>query len=142
MGFLSQETMERRKEQIYADAEQAIEDMYIREVKKVLTWFRDKFPKRHLQWMDGMGTHMWILDGEIWNCHPFEHAPIYRDGGYWGDSEYLTEREWTKKELLLKPLVDFYSSMVNETWSNRAGNQIGVWEIDRVSREIVEVVEC
>jgi len=136
MTFKTLEELEGIKESIHLRAENEITNLYILEVKKVLKWFRAKFPKRHLRWVDGMGCHFWVLDGDIWDCGTYHHATIYRDGSYDGQSRYLTEREWTKKEVLLKPLVDFFSSMTDESWVGESGIQIGEWEIDRVSKEI------
>jgi len=68
-------------------------ELYVIEIKKILKWFKEKFPKRDLKWISGMGIHFWQLDGEIlewdsyirvwtnhcWNSH-IEEPPRDRYG--------------------------------------------------------------
>jgi hypothetical protein len=119
MTFKSPESFEIDKENIYIRAQREMTNLYVVEVQKVLTWFRDKFPKRHLRWVDGMGSHFWVLDDEI------------------VDFDYVNKRPLNRSERLLKPLVDFYISITDDTFAPECGVQVGEWEIDRVSKEIV-----
>lgn len=134
-NFKSLEQLEDEKEAAYDRWIDTQCDIYVREVKKVLSWFRDKFPKRHLKWMDGMGTSFWILDGEILDCdiyHPkWYSSPIKT-------SRFKDMEHWTRQQKVLWPLVRFQQSIEDCTYTHNCGVEIGEWEIDKVSREIVK----
>lgn len=131
--FKSPEEMETIKEIIQDRFNRDQEQLYIREVKKILEWFRDKFPKRTLKWVDGMGTNFWVIDDEIWHEVDSWHYQVTENG----KSRTCKERAWDRKQQLLKPLVDFYNSINDCTYTHQGGVQIGDWQIDRISREIV-----
>ena len=80
-----------------------------------------------------MGTNFWQLDGEIWEGVD----TWYNECTPNGINKHTTEREWDRKQLLLKPLVDFHNSINLCDHTHPTGIQIGEWEIDRVSKEIV-----
>ncbi len=53
------------KKKLTDDYSAAIDKMYRAEVVKAMIWFKDKYPKRTLEWKSGMGTCFWVLDDEI-----------------------------------------------------------------------------
>lgn len=136
MNFKTPEELEKLKEQIALRAEREMDELYVVEVKKVLEWFRDKFPKRHLRWMDGMGCHFWVLDDEILDCDI--HVPDHESTGQFSKHMVMKRVPLTRIQRVLKPLVDFQESIETQTHTFECGVQIGGWEIDRVSKEIVQ----
>jgi len=132
--FKTPEELEDAKEAIFDKFIKDQSNLYVREVIQILAWFHDRFPNHHLKWMDGMGTDMWIINDEIWDCDTYFTSHVSSIG----KTRYLKERGWTRKEILLKPLVDFQKSINNCTYCHDQGVQIGGYEIDRESGEIVE----
>ena len=73
----------------------SIDTMYRAELDKIFVWFKEKFPKRILEYVDGMGTNFFVIDGDILS----------------GRSEYEQERI----RPILKPLFDFIDSIQDST---------------------------
>jgi hypothetical protein len=83
----------------------ALEAIYIEQIKKVFAWFREKYPKRTLEWSSGMGVAFWVLDGEIVN---------------WETMEMDIQGSWhrtkpDRKAQRLMPLWDFFHSIHDVT---------------------------
>ena len=72
----------------------SITNIYLKELDRIFRWFIDKFPKRHLERVSGMGSSFWVLDGKIieW-YHP----------------------EFDRRVKILRPLWEYDKSIENTT---------------------------
>lgn len=106
-------SLENRKEKLLKQYTTKLESMYIKEIEKVFKWFKKKYPKRRLQWVSGMGTDYWVLDGEILDCSDLE-----QDFNHWNSLQNrfgCKSRLPNRKMQRLMPLWEFYNSIHDMT---------------------------
>lgn len=96
-----QHYIEERKNAFHAQ----VEAVYREECIKCLKWFKSKFPKRHLEWKDGMGTGNWFIDGEIldWDTVTMTHD------AHW--NTVWVKSKMDRKAKVLEPLWNFFISI-------------------------------
>lgn len=97
--------------------------LYTNEVKKVIRWFMEKYPKRTIKWVSGMSTCFWVLDDEIldWSCLDVHYVPTsvvdYGDGvkHRFGGEHVWRESVPDRRALRLMPLWNLYQSINDVT---------------------------
>lgn len=121
-------SLENRKQKLLKQYTSKLESMYIKEIEKVFKWFVRKYPKRRLQWVSGMGTDYWVLDGEILDC-----SAVEQDFNHWNS---LQNRFGCKSKLpnrkmqRLLPLWEFYNSINDMTNIALISIDIGIFHSD------------
>lgn len=107
------ESLENRKQKLLKQYTSKLESMYIKEIEKVFKWFVRKYPKRRLQWVSGMGTDYWVLDGEILDC-----SAVEQDFNHWNSLQNRFDCKSklpSRKMKRLIPLWEFYNSINDMT---------------------------
>jgi hypothetical protein len=108
----NRDSLEPKKEQIFDRYMKELTDLYTKELEKIMMWWVEKFPKKELRFYSGMGIFGFEIDGEDFDCEVDYVSHIANISG----NAYLSERQWTRKQILLKPLVDYYNSLKDHTW--------------------------
>ena len=105
--------IEERKQELTDNYLEALSVLYQVEIKKCIRWFKEKFPKRTIEWKSGMGTCFWVLDDEILHWNTLDQ--------YYTSEWDIAYRDSTPDRIAqkLQPLWDVYQSI------NNASNVIG-----------------
>ena len=122
------ESLENRKQKLLKQYTSKLESMYIKEIEKVFKWFVRKYPKRRLQWVSGMGTDYWVLDGEILDC-----SAVEQDFNHWNSLQNrfgCTSKLPNRKMQRLMPLWEFYNSINDMTNIALISIDIGIFHSD------------
>lgn len=72
--FKTQQSLIEESEKFEQEFHDKVDNLYKKECVKVLKWFKERFPKRHLEWCDGMGSCFWSLDNKT--IYDFENLDL------------------------------------------------------------------
>lgn len=113
MNIINVDSLEKRKAAYLETHEKRLVDLYTKEMHKVMTWFVKKYPKRRLEWVSGMGTFYWYLDGKPLDC-----ADLETDFNHWMQLSNCYGSKPKKPCRIMQrlmPLWDFYNSIRDHT---------------------------
>ena len=99
-------------EKLHSECVESMETIYTEELKEVIQWFAEKFPKRKLEWFNGMGTCGWMIDGEIEDLDYYTCGECSPYSGQWT----MIPMKLNRRKRTLMPLVEFQKSFENVTW--------------------------
>ena len=114
---MTYEEIEKEKERLQAEYHETVETLYRLKINEVFKWFKKRFPKRRLDWWSGMGAFGWDVDGAPFDCETFITDYIANISGH----RVLKETKWTRQQVVMRPLIEFYRSISDHT------NYSGVW---------------
>ena len=105
-NFKTREEMEDIKEEVEMRFLREQRYLYVTELVKILTWFKEKFPKRNLRWVSGMGVHFWVLDNEQleWDAY----ITVWTNHGW---DKHIEEPPKDRYGKVLWPCWDFFMSI-------------------------------